>query len=89
MLAGSVHLTVAAWLAAVATPILGVLGGSTSSTGRLTVIESETFALADAASVTCRVKLEAVAAVGVPEMTPVAGERWSPAGSPPATSDQV
>ena len=40
-------------------------------------------------SVTCTVKLEVPAAVGVPVMAPVEALRLSPAGSEPLVSDQV
>lgn len=40
-------------------------------------------------STTLKVKLEVLLAVGVPEMTPVAGARLSPEGRAPLVMDQV
>jgi hypothetical protein len=42
-----------------------------------------------ALSVTCIVKLETAAVVGVPEIIPVAAARVSPVGREPTLTDQV
>jgi hypothetical protein len=57
--------------------------------GGITVRLNGVLAVTEFESVTCRVKLLVPAAVGVPEITPVAGARDKPTGKVPEMTDQV
>ena len=52
--------------------------------GEMMVMATAALAVEPTLSFTCTVKFEVPCAVGVPEITPVAGEMESPAGSEPA-----
>ena len=81
------------WLYATPTVPLGrvVVVIDRAAGAGLIVIDSALVAVAGVAalSVTCTVKLQVIAFVGVPEMTPVAELRVRPPGNAPALIDQV
>jgi hypothetical protein len=66
---------------------VGLLGQMLAD-AELTVMLSGAVALSQAADATWTVKLEVPVVVGVPEITPVAGARVSPAGNVPLAIDQ-